>query len=407
MSAKKAIVTNAGERYSTYRAFAQKHGYPDAVDRGVSVSLGEGVTLLTSGPHERVGKGTLWIVEKADGSRLIIGERGLKFVEEAEDIENVTVLTDEYGLQREYREVKRKAAVGERIKITATNYVDEIFGVGDIGTVIDADTPLLVDFNGNERVYGDGEWFVGPREGRAEYVALEPISAPLSTPPSVGLSNFPPDRQTAEIIANLAQRMTSLETEVAELKRPKPSGIAQIGESLAKLAGCERKQYVEVARGPAHTGLPSFAERSFTRDDVIERAKADVARASSGDHRIDFVVNREKRTVVALSSRRWSLSSRVYSKGIAKCAPDDVFNVHIGKAIALRRALGLAVPDEYTQSPKPTEVRVGDLVKPIYTHESRVVERIDGDKVWFTNGFFAVRERIVVIIDDSREEVTV
>ncbi|MFP3830651.1 hypothetical protein, partial [Pseudomonas sp. SIMBA_021] len=48
--------------------------------------------------------------------------------------------------------------------------------------------------------------------------------------------------------------------------------------------------------------------------------------------------------------------------GRAKAAPDDCFNVHIGKAIALRRALGLAVPDEYLNAPQPTEVRVGDIV---------------------------------------------
>src|SRR5690606_16781160 len=72
----------------------------------------------------------------------------------------------------------------------------------------------------------------------------------------------------------------------------------------------------------------------------------------------EFVVNREKRTVVALLVHRFDGSKRqpVIARGIAKCAPDDCFNVHIGKVIALRRALGLEVPDEYLNAPQPTEV---------------------------------------------------
>ena len=55
-------------------------------------------------------------------------------------------------------------------------------------------------------------------------------------------------------------------------------------------------------------------------------------------------------------------SGKVYARGIAKCSPDDCFNVHIGKAIALRRALGEDVPHEYINAPQPTEVRVGDII---------------------------------------------
>ncbi len=59
---------------------------------------------------------------------------------------------------------------------------------------------------------------------------------------------------------------------------------------------------------------------------------------------------------------RFATPTYVRDRGIAKATPDDCFNIHIGKAIALRRALGLAVPDEYLNAPQPTEVRVGDFV---------------------------------------------
>lgn len=111
------------------------------------------------------------------------------------------------------------------------------------------------------------------------------------------------------------------------------------------------------------------------RDEIVERAKRDVddlkdvdglyTVESGGSFNYacysEFIVNKEKRTVVALL--RGKTSAKVRAKGIAKCHPNDCFNVHIGKAIALRRALGLEVPDEYLNAPQPTEVRIGDIVE--------------------------------------------
>ncbi|MBJ6364178.1 hypothetical protein ACFOQM_23440 [Paenibacillus sp. GCM10012307] len=54
--------------------------------------------------------------------------------------------------------------------------------------------------------------------------------------------------------------------------------------------------------------------------------------------------------------------TRAWAKGIAKAAPGDVFNEHIGKAIALHRALGLPVPSEYLNAPEPEGFRVDDVV---------------------------------------------
>ncbi|MDT2232918.1 hypothetical protein [Paenibacillus larvae] len=75
---------------------------------------------------------------------------------------------------------------------------------------------------------------------------------------------------------------------------------------------------------------------------------------------VEFIINRKKRTVVCML--RDLGRNRVCSRGIAKCAPGDVFNSHIGRAIALRRALGLKVPAEYLSVPNPTEFKVGDIV---------------------------------------------
>ena len=65
----------------------------------------------------------------------------------------------------------------------------------------------------------------------------------------------------------------------------------------------------------------------------------------------EFVVNPEKRAVVALLYR--TNGGALVGKGIAKCMPGDVFNEHIGKAIALGRTLGLDV-SEFEGAVQPT-----------------------------------------------------
>ena len=112
------------------------------------------------------------------------------------------------------------------------------------------------------------------------------------------------------------------------------------------------------------------------RADVIAKARADVAELLTQNHpdvggegawftsaggsfitdRCEFVINREKRTVTALLryiAPGTEDNDKVWRKFTAKAAPDDVFHAEIGKAIALRRALGLTVPDEYINAPKP------------------------------------------------------
>jgi hypothetical protein len=165
------------------------------------------------------------------------------------------------------------------------------------------------------------------------------------------------------------------------------------------------------------------------RDEIVEQAKQDIKKIervgrsylTPGDtgnytyrHRVfyvEFVVNRKKRTVVALV--RDARTGEVRERGKAKCAPDDCFNVHIGKAIALRRALGLDVPDEYLNAPQPTEVRVGDIVKSKRTGRVckviRFCEDVIRDTTWgrpfYTDGVYGwLGTEQVNVIDDSRDD---
>ncbi|WP_181279870.1 hypothetical protein [Bacillus atrophaeus] len=151
------------------------------------------------------------------------------------------------------------------------------------------------------------------------------------------------------------------------------------------------------------------------RDEIVEQAKGDVEELMNkggdcfyvdGEYQrlcnVEFVVNRNKRAVVALL--KGAATDAVWTKGIAKAAPSDCFNVHIGKAIALRRALGLAVPDEYLNAPQPTEVRVGDVIR--YENRVSTVVPLGSDADTPTETYLTTAKLYPnKIIDDSREEV--
>ncbi|MEN3817253.1 MAG: hypothetical protein AAG110_09905 [Bacillus velezensis] len=163
------------------------------------------------------------------------------------------------------------------------------------------------------------------------------------------------------------------------------------------------------------------------RDEIVEQAKADVEGirehgfyhtsidSSKGNetyqvkvYYVEFIVDSKERKVTALVRRLNDKTPR--HVGRAKAAPNDCFNVHIGKAIALRRALGLAVPDEYLNAPQPTEVRVGDVIE--VTLDSGEIEKkpVISLKAGSLNAHLPGRivqypSHYAKIIDDSREEV--
>jgi len=176
-------------------------------------------------------------------------------------------------------------------------------------------------------------------------------------------------------------KIAALEAEVAAMKKAQePTEILINGKTFTEATGL----FVRIPRGHSKSRFmesmisPEPASPNQRRADVIKRAQAFVAdltrRARDRNDQYggneafrrylitpEFHVNAEKRTVVALA--KVFSSNEVRSKGIAKCAPDDVFNADIGKAIALGRALGVDIPKEFTDAPKPAEPVVGTRVK--------------------------------------------
>lgn len=267
--------------------------------------------------------------------------------------------------------VDRKAAVGERVIVTSIDGPNATCGryykTGNIAKVIVSRVgSIFADLTQNDAYYGDGKWLVDHRD----YRVLELLtSASYAETPPAPLSSRPATEQSAETIAALTSEVESLKKRVAALESLLSKG-EQVGEVIRKIL-----DKVDV-KTPQQI-----------RDEIVERAKADVTRicdigrtddeylheSAYWDGRwfdVDFVVNRDKRSVTALvyelngpRSAYQRINRRPDAVGRAVCAPTDVFNAHIGRAISLRRALGLAVPTEYLTVPSPTEVRVGDIVK--------------------------------------------
>ena len=175
---------------------------------------------------------------------------------------------------------------------------------------------------------------------------------------------------------------------------------------------------------------PTFEPIAQTREEIVNEAIADVAEllgrnhpqckvklgawfvADNGivkNHDVEFLVYKTKRIVVANISYLYA-GENPLSTGIARCAPSDVFNEHVGKAIALRRALGLEVPTKYYEvgGMVPKGKQVGDIIRG-YSHflgryedcllanDPQLIKNEVG-----INSFFATQSKV---IDDSARYV--
>ncbi|MNC48209.1 hypothetical protein D3C75_973110 [compost metagenome] len=96
------------------------------------------------------------------------------------------------------------------------------------------------------------------------------------------------------------------------------------------------------------------------------------------------------------------------AKFTAKCSPADVFHAEIGKAIALRKALGLTVPSEYTDAPQPEIAKAGAKVRlsggaegTVYTVTQHIERGYDRLCENYVNVVIPQARRTMTILDDT------
>lgn len=289
------------------------------------------------------------------------------------------------GKMTKFKTVKRKAEVGEQILITnAVPVMEQAYENGAIFTV------RATNASGPNDVYVHGLKTL--IEGMEYEVIIENET-------EAGGMNELKDK-LAEV-AEIAQKLSITFNDIASM--------LTTAESI--------KETVE--KSPQQI-----------RDEIIEKAKRDVAELSTtwrpgcpslnyrpsafdpSSETVNFSVNRDKRSVVCYITYWSKVNQRTQTsfRGIAKCAPDDCFNVHIGRAIALRRALGLEVPSEYLNAPQPTEVQVGNIIKSNRHGYVETVIALDGNKMRYDDEEYdfisRIDEGIIRVIDDSRENET-
>nr|WP_154895239.1 hypothetical protein [Paenibacillus xylanexedens] len=282
---------------------------------------------------------------------------------------------------QQYREVQRKANAGERIKIVKAELA---FGKYRNRDEFIADEITRLGVNVPEvSAECNSAGFISDRE----YVVLEPIAPNL------------PDL-FAQFIRDNAPAVRSY---LAELD---PVNSAEVNEPASPTL--TRAKVIEMARERVAELERIGGDRNATLEGSDE--------FGSHFYSLEFVVNREKRVVTALvfntNHRGRRLTRKPDAVGIAKCAPDDVFNADIGKAIAAERALGLTLTDAFVNAPKPEKPLAGMYFKPYARHAqwtAKLTERWplhDGSrgygKAWKHDRDYGwVGERQFRIIDDT------
>ena len=198
--------------------------------------------------------------------------------------------------------------------------------------------------------------------------------------------------------------------------------VQEMVEQLKKVKDVEQAATMLVEKaydkgfdnGVSHAKLGLVAETDQQkRDRIVKQAKEFVEEVETqySGLRFKYVINREKRTVVALVYGK--VTGNLIKKGIAKCAPDDCFNAYIGKFIAVKRVLTEEVPQEYLDVPNPTEIRVGNVVSLVNSLGLPYVRSIrefddDGTVRYVCGGYDHIQQvETGKIIDDSESEPNV
>ncbi|MBE3649164.1 hypothetical protein [Paenibacillus polymyxa] len=259
------------------------------------------------------------------------------------------------------KQTYREANVGERIKIVNPQFTHG-YGKDDEGSVTETRTSgVFAQINGRRRgVYHE------------EYVVLEPVTSVNVPDISEAFTQF--IRDNADTIRAILGDVTK--PEPAELTR-----AAVIEKARADVAELTRKM---------RSGNANW-EGNYTFSQDISKP--------------EFYVNRDKRVVTALV--RGIYGNEILEKGIAKAAPDDVFHAEIGTAIALRRALGLTVPSEYTDAPKPTEKLANMLIRCVSGETRKLTDSTADFNVRNCSMLHSWNGRNGIVIDDTDVDYSV
>src|SRR5690554_222502 len=249
-----------------------------------------------------------------------------------------------------------KFKVGDKVRINDVDrirYGDFFWRNGDVTEVMEVDDDGDILVKVTRGIFREEAFLIAKRE-------FDYIEKVAETPTKLTKS---------QRIKALEQAQASLETEVATLKRRIEA--LEKGTSYTHTPRLSVKEVEPVSANQKRKAIIDEAKAFVEK--VTEHIGRHHSREIKGYGRLNdvgnewilcpyFEVKSEKREVTVVLKTR--THGKLQSKGIAKCAPDDVFNADIGKAIALGRALGLDVT-RFEQAVQPTELVIGMVVEDI------------------------------------------
>lgn len=137
--------------------------------------------------------------------------------------------------------------------------------------------------------------------------------------------------------------------------------VAEFAVVHVKAHALQTEIYRRIASGDKRKGSGKPLSPNAERARIIAKAKVFAEEYGASrilQTRIEITEQRDKRKVTA---KRMIGANTLHSKEV-RAHPDDVYNFHIGKAIAIGRLLGKDV-SEFENAPQPTDFVVGHVVK--------------------------------------------
>lgn len=251
--------------------------------------------------------------------------------------------------------VDRNPVVGDLILIVKPTFSYGAYQENDI---------LPVDRVGDERVYSKLAEVSGNRAGQIdfnEYVVIEPYNEGI-----VGQA-WKTITKIAEVVGVTGRDLLEAFKAINSLYQEKAIELTPEAPVKPKIEMSDRDKVVEYAR---------------------EYVK-DLMELVPDNQKAKFITNTDKRVIVCLIKGRYL--NKVMSRGKAKAAVGDCFNVHIGQAIAISKALDILPPIEFIKAPQPQVMSNGCLIS------------INGSEplIFGKDIFDFMSEDIIEIVDDS------
>ncbi|CAM2953242.1 hypothetical protein PASE110613_09260 [Paenibacillus sediminis] len=181
---RKAIVTNKGKEYTTYKGFANQLGYPEAAafsdssDVRKKLRNGDEVTLIVSGEHPYDRDRLIWVIESGNGEKHLIGGAGLSIQPHTPRTLLATKRAQLAQLTAEIAQIEAELTIkpGDWVRVIYRSHHDA-FSDGDIVRVVLTDTTNIpynvVSFDGkmSDWTTADSVVKITPTEAKAALLA--------------------------------------------------------------------------------------------------------------------------------------------------------------------------------------------------------------------------------------------